>query len=157
MNEETEAVVSVAEMARRVFLSRNRFYQLMGTAFPYPLYDIRTRRPFYPEDLQEVCLDVRRRNCGVDGRPVLFYTKGHRPAVKKKRVTASPSSKKTNRFDWIIDGLSALGLGTVAHDQVVAAVNATHPNGTSNVDQQDVLRAVFLQIKRQDSGDNVGR
>lgn len=157
MNKESKAVVSVAEMARMVGLSRQRFYQLMGTTFPSPLYDTRTRRPFYPEELQRSCLDVRRRNCGVDGRPVLFYTKGHQPAVKKKRATASPSSKKTNRFDWIVDGLAALGLGSIPHEKIVAAVNATHPNGTSNVDQQDVLRAVFLQIKRQDSGDNVGR
>ncbi|GAB5517605.1 hypothetical protein [Rhodopirellula baltica] len=85
MNNETKAVVSVAEMARMVGLSRQRFYQVMGTTFPSPLYDTRTRRPFYPEDLQKVCLNVRRSNCGADGRPVMFYAKGHRPAVKKPR------------------------------------------------------------------------
>ena len=31
---QTKAVVSVAEMARMVGLSRARFYQLVGTTFP---------------------------------------------------------------------------------------------------------------------------
>lgn len=71
---QTKAIVSVAEMARMVGFSRARFYQLIqaGT-FPSPVYDIHTRRPTYTEDQQLVCLDVRRRNCGIDGRPVLFY------------------------------------------------------------------------------------
>lgn len=67
--------VSIAEMAKMVGLSRGRFYQLVGTTFPPPIYDVRTRRPFYPPDLQAVCLEVRRRNFGIDGRPVLFYAR----------------------------------------------------------------------------------
>ena len=60
MNEQTKSVVSVAEMARMVGLSRQRFYQLLGGTFPYPLYDIATRRPFYTEEMQQVCLEVRK-------------------------------------------------------------------------------------------------
>ena len=71
--EKTKAVVSKSEMARMVGLSPARFAQLVGTTFPWPLYDIKSRRPFYTEELQEVCLSVRKRNCGVDGKPVLFY------------------------------------------------------------------------------------
>ena len=69
---EKEAV-SVAEMARMVALSRARFYQLVGSTFPHPVYDINTRRPLYTRELQGICMEVRRRNCGIDGRPVLFY------------------------------------------------------------------------------------
>ena len=76
--QQPKAVVSVAEMSRMVGLSRARFYQLIGTTFPPPLYTEATRRPFYDEALQSVCLEVRRRNCGVDGKPVLFYAR--RPA-----------------------------------------------------------------------------
>ena len=46
------AVGSVSEMARMVGLSRQRFYQLQGTAFPEPLRDSGTNRPFYDEELQ---------------------------------------------------------------------------------------------------------
>jgi len=44
-----KSIVSISGMARMVGLSRARFYQLVGTTFPWPLYDIATRRPFYGE------------------------------------------------------------------------------------------------------------
>ena len=69
---ETKAAVTVAEMARMVGLSRSRFYQLIGTSFPQPARQPGTNRPIYTEALQKICLEVRRRNCGIDGQPVLF-------------------------------------------------------------------------------------
>ena len=44
------SMVSVSEMARQCGLSRARFYQLMGTTFPRPVYDVATRRPFTPRN-----------------------------------------------------------------------------------------------------------
>ena len=70
----TKAVVSISEMARMVGPDPAVvFTSLIGTTFPWPLYYVSTRRPFYDELLQKSCLEVRRRNCGIDGRPVLFY------------------------------------------------------------------------------------
>ncbi len=40
--------------------------------FPPPVYDIATRRPHYIEELQQVCLSVKEKNCGINGRVVLF-------------------------------------------------------------------------------------
>jgi hypothetical protein len=149
--DKTKAVVSIAEMARMVGLSRARFYQLMGTTFPHPLYSVATRRPFYPEDLQLVCMDVRRRNCGIDGKPVLFYA---------GRVSAPTKKTKPVRDDQhadLVEGLKALGLTAVTASQVSEAVKALYPTGVSAVSPGEVLRAVFLRIKRQDRADNVGR
>jgi hypothetical protein len=57
----SKTVVSVAEMARMVGLSRARFYQLVGEGiFPSPLYSVHTRRPFFSEEMQAICLEVRR-------------------------------------------------------------------------------------------------
>ena len=72
MNIETKAAVTVAEMSRMCGLSRARFYQLIGNTFPWPVYDVATRRPFYDEEAQRMCLEVRRRNCGVDGDRFCF-------------------------------------------------------------------------------------
>ena len=48
-----QTVVSVAGMAKLVGLSRQRFHQLMTEGvFPSPVYDIRTRRPHYTEEMQ---------------------------------------------------------------------------------------------------------
>src|ERR1700709_23369 len=79
MGFETKEAVSVAEMARIVGLSRARVFQLIWCgAFPFPVYDVETRRPFYDEESQKVCLEVRRRNCGCNGKPILFYAR-HAP------------------------------------------------------------------------------
>ena len=52
--EKTKAVVSISEMARMVGLSRSRFHQLIGTTFPWPLYDVKSRRPFYTENFRSL-------------------------------------------------------------------------------------------------------
>ena len=51
------------------------FTNFDGHAFPEPSRDDETGRPFYDEEQQVVCLEVRRRNCGVDGKPILFYAR----------------------------------------------------------------------------------
>jgi hypothetical protein len=155
MSSESKAVVSVAQMARMVGLSRQRFYQLLGSCFPYPLYHVTTRRPFYPADLQQVCLEVRKRNCGIDGKPVLFYCTGHRPTAQKPVGRRKPRAK-SKKYAGLIEGLTALGL-FVSQNQVVEAVNRVFPDGVDCKDQGEVLKAVFLHLKRQDSGDNLGR
>ena len=154
---ECKSVVSVAEMARMVGLSRGRFYQLVGSAFPHPVYDIKTRRPYFTEELQQICLDVKRRNCGIDGRPVLFYAR--RPTItttkpSRKRTQAAP---KVNDHADLIEGLRSLGMLAVAQAQVEAAVKEIYPSGIAGVSQGDVLRAVFLHLRRRDRGDNAGR
>ena len=74
----SKTVVSVAEMARMTGLSRARFYQLVNDGiFPSPVYDVHTRRPLYSEEMQQVCMEVRKRNCGVNGKPILFYSPRH--------------------------------------------------------------------------------
>ena len=121
---ETKAVVTVSEMARMCGLSRSRFYQLIGTTFPAPLMD-KKKRPFYSEELQAVCLEVRRRNCGIDGKPILFYARRIGPAV-----TAADIAK---------------------------ALKEIFPSGVENEDDGEILRAVFLHLKRKNWADKVGR
>jgi hypothetical protein len=142
---QTKAVVSVAEMARMVGLSRARFYQLVNDGvFPSPLYRIETRRPFFDQQMQELCLEVRRRNCGLNGRPVLFYAR--RLGTPTTKVKTTPP-KNSHKHADLIEGLRALGLTTVTVAQVEAALQQTFPNGKWRV---------FLHLKRQDSSDNVG-
>lgn len=154
---QTKAAVSVAEIARMVGLSRARFYQLLGTTFPWPLYDVASRRPFYDEELQAVCLDVRRRNCGIDGKPVLFYARrplaAPVPGRKPKKAAAASDDKHTG----LIDGLKGLGLAGVTAAQVAGAVKELYPNGVPETANGEVLRAVFLHLRRQNTSDNVRR
>lgn len=153
---ETKAAVSVSEMAKMVGLSRQRFAQLQGTTFPWPLYDVATRRPFYPEDLQKVCLEVRRRNWGIDGRPLLFYA----PRLPTTSTTTAPERKKVvmkknKNVTALVDGLNALGLTTATAAQVESITKELFPRGTAGIDQGEVLRAVFLHIRSKNTAEKV--
>ena len=98
MSVEIKQAVTVSEMARMCGLSRARFYQLIGTAFPYPVYSVSTRRPFFDQELQKVCLEVRRRNCGIDGKPILFYSRRlDLPAPKKQIRPCGPLRPRGRR------------------------------------------------------------
>lgn len=154
----TKSVVSITEMARMVGLSRARFYQLVrkGT-FPTADRELLSQRPCYGEEKQRQILDARRRNCGIDGTPVLFYSR--RIDAGQKR-TPSPSPKKSKeavpRYRDIMDGLAALNV-TASAAQVETLLKELFPDGIEGLDLGEVIRSVFLQIQRQNSGDRVGR
>jgi hypothetical protein len=158
MIEQTKAVVTVAEMARMLGLSRARLYQLTKAGvFPPPVYQVSNHRPIYVEGLQTLCLEVRRRNCGINGKPVLFYAKGHRllGRVKPTRKAAA-KPKVTSRYADLMEAFRSLGL-VARPEQVEAAVKHLYPSGVDGVDQAEVIKTVFLYMKRQDRGDSVGR
>jgi DNA-binding transcriptional MerR regulator len=153
MNEQLKHAVTVAEMARMVGLSRSRFYQLIGKAMPEPSRD-EAGRPFYNEEQQRKILDVRRRNCGIDGKPILFYAA--RNSVPSSPKRPSRSKRSDDQHVEIVEGIRTLGL-TVNVTQVDAAIKELFPAGLNGVDPGEVVRAVFLSIKRRNSSDNVGR
>ena len=147
-----KTVVSVAEISRIIGLSRARFYQLMNEGvFPSPLYDVATRRPFFNEEMQAICMEVRRRNCGVNGKPILFYAARHPLGVKStpvKKPKAEPKSK--SQYTDLLAGLRSLGLEITAA-QVEPVVNELFPTGIQNLDSGEVIRSVFLRMKRHNT------
>jgi hypothetical protein len=146
MNVETKAFVTLTEMAKMLGLSRARLYQLLGTAFPWPIYDVSTKRPFYDEELQKVCLEVRRRNCGIDGKPIMFYCKRVNMLTPKR--IPKVADKSGYKCIQLLDGLRALGL-QVASAQAVAAAKELFPGGVDGIDQGEVVRKIFIHLKRQ--------
>ena len=152
VNEPTKVAVSVADMARMVGLSRARFYQLMGGGvFPRPERQAETGRPYYSEDQQKAVLDVRRRNCGVNGQAVLFYARrlpnGLTPTKPRRAKSMPIPTPKVEPNADLLDALQALGLSGVKSLQVEKAVGVIFPNGTVGVEQGEVVRAVFLRLK----------
>ena len=147
--------VSVAEMARMIGLSRARFYQLIGSTFPPPIYDVETRRPYYSSDLQAKCLDVRHRNCGIDGKPVLFYARRMGIAPSRPRPSQRKTAVVNDQHRDLTEGLKSLGLVDVTAAQVGATVKQLYPCGVKDVDEGEVLRSVFLAIQRRDTADNL--
>ena len=145
-----KAGLSVSDMARRCGLSRSRFHQLIGTAFPFPIYDVTSRRPFYPPDLQEVCLEVRRRNFGINGKAVLFYSPRQQIRTSvPKRATKKAAAPASNQHDDLLEGLRSLGLVTITAAQVGTAIKELYPAGVNGTDQGEVLRSLFLHVRAQ--------
>lgn len=147
MIETPKVAVTVAEMARICGLGRSRFYQLIGTTFPFPVYNVSSRRPFYTQEMQQICLEVRRRSCGIDGKPVLFYAKpiNRNPSTKKTTSKVVPVQGHAD----LIEGLKALGMNANAA-QVNEAINTLYPNGLNGVDSSSTLRAVFIHLQSKE-------
>ena len=144
-----QAVVSLSGMARLVGLSRQRFHQLMTQGvFPPPVYDVQSRRPHYTEEMQTICMAVREKNVGINGRVVLFYSRRPDLPVPKKQISRQRSTPLP-KHSSLIDGLRGLGLATVTEQQVEAAVKELYPNGTAGVGEAEVLRAVFVHVMRR--------
>jgi hypothetical protein len=152
-----KVAVTVAEMARMIGLSRARFYQLLGTTFPFPVHDVVTRRPFYTEEQQRICMEVRRRNSGIDGRPILFYScRPTVPVSSRKRRAKTATDNNGPGHASIIEALRGLGLA-VTKDQVAAVLKSAFPTGIEGIEEGEVIRRLFLEIRRQNSADNVRR
>ena len=136
----TKAVATVRDVARMVGLSPARFYQLQRSGvFPWPLYDLITRRPHYTEEQQRQCLEVRRRNCGINGRPVLFYARRVGGPIATRPRSATKSANATAAMhDDLVDGLKALGLASVTAEQVGSAARVLFPAGTAGIDSEGV-------------------
>lgn len=153
-----KAAVSIKEMAAACGLSRQRFAQLVKAGvFPAPLRDEASGRPYYAPELQEVCLGVRRRNLGINGKVVMFYSVRTPipPQVPRRKPTAK--GVVSDPHADILDGLHGLGLTTAAAGQVGEVLAHLYPTGSDGIDAGQVLRAVFLHLRSNNSADKVGR
>lgn len=165
---------SVGELCSMLSLSKRRFYELQKAGvFPFPTaYLLRSRRPIYFADAIRACLEVRRRNVGLNGQVVLFYAarshQGPAPRAAAPRASAvAPSRARSasanalasqppsQHAEWI-DALAALGVEASAA-QVAAAVREAYPSGTAGAEDGEVVRRLYQQIRARNRADNVQR
>ena len=71
-----------------------------------------------------------------------------------KKSKAEPKQK--SQYLDLLDGLRSLGLEITAA-QVEPVVTELFPSGIQNLECGEVIRGVFLRMKRQNSTDKVGR
>ena len=101
-----KSICTVTELAKKLGLSRARFYQLQKTGvFPAPVYCLYTKRPFYPMNVQGKCLEIRKTGIGHNGRPIIFYS-------KRDGVTAKPRSCTEQKYIELSEILKQMGLKT---------------------------------------------
>ena len=57
----------------------------------------------------------------------------------------------------LLEGVRSLGLASVTAADIAKALKELYPSGVENQDGGEILRAVFLHLKRKNTADNVGR
>jgi hypothetical protein len=108
-------------LAKKLNLSRARFYQLQEKGiFPYPIYCIQTKRPFYPAHLQKKCMDIRKNGIGLDGHPIFFNT-------SRKAKTSRASKEVEPQYKEVSHILKQMGLN-VSPEDVKNAAHVVYPS-----------------------------
>ena len=145
-------ICSVRELAEDILgLSRSQFYNLQKHGvFPFPVYDIRTRRPYYPIALQKICIHIRRTNIGYNNLPVLFYSIRKRKSESSQmRSSAKASEQSAQQGDSeLVETLQRMGLGKVTVVQVRSAISQLYPKGLPQ-EQGVVLRDLFRFLRQR--------
>ena len=139
----TKQVVSITEMTQMLQLSRARFYQLLDAGFfPKPIYDERSKRPYYDIELQQKCVECRQSGVGIDGSFMLFYS-----PRKKENVSHLKREKVDPVVKEMTETLQEMGLETTAK-QVQQGLSEIYPNGVGDVEQGVVIRELFRHLKQ---------
>jgi len=134
-------IISIGDMAKALGHSRARFYQLQkAMVYPPPLYDIRTRRPFYDAHLQQICHEIRASGIGFNGRYILFYS-------PRKNNSDKPTRKTDSKNRELVMTLNNMGL-SVNHGEVAQAVKELYPQGFESQDTGVVIRELFRFFKK---------
>lgn len=149
MNEELPERESMSGMAKRLKMSRQRLYQLLGTVFPSPCQD-QDGRPFFDREQQRRILDCHRNNRGMDGRTVFFRPRQERQEQPKANRTAPQPSKK---HQDLLQTVRAMGLSQATAANLEEAIRDLFPSGIPEV-TPEVVKAVYLGLHSRLSGDN---
>lgn len=151
--ESKRAAISVSEMAAMCGLSRSRFYDLMQAGlFPKPVQETPMKRPVYVRDLIDKCLEIRRTGVGLDGKIVVFNRMRTQRTAQRKPLSRPPQAVLVSQDSpnaGVIAGLKSLGLSDANESQVGPIVRELFPNGRDGHDLVEIVRAVFLRLKKQ--------
>ena len=139
----SKPIVSISEMAQILQLSRARFYQLLNMGFlPQPIYDVRSKRPYYNNELQQKCLECRQSGIGVNGSYMLFYSpRTNENNINKGRKKIDPQAKE------LVETLESMGLD-ITVKQVQQGLIEVYPDGIDGIEQGLVVRELFRHFKK---------
>ena len=161
-NNSIPEILSITQMANLLDLSRSRFYQLTSEGiFLPPIYSTSNKRPYFTAEIAQRNIAVKRHNLGVNGKICLFYSsRNNSPSFTHKKKSGKnklQNNTTEDKYEDLRQGLGALGLSNISDGQIESALKKSFPQGTENIPEGEILRAVFLSIKRQNSTDNVNR
>ncbi len=134
--------MSIAETARLIKMSRSRFHQLIGSVFPEPRRDA-NGRPYFDREQQMLVVEIRLRNTGINGQPILFRATGSRTSSAPRRPKATSRTEQDHRD--VLLAVRELGLTQATSKDVDECVRSLFPDGQWP-DHGDLIRRVFLSL-----------
>ena len=112
-----------------------------------PVYHVRTHRPIYTAELQQICQRVKATNVGLNGEYYAFNARRKNNLQQpKSRRSAKANGRRTGKFAELTEALGELGLETT-DSQIQKAIDQLYPSGFENCDGV-VIRRVFQHIRR---------
>ncbi len=148
--------INMSNMAKTLNLSRSRLYQLIDQGILLkPVYLSANKRPVYTREMAMRNIEVKDSNVGVNGEVIMFYTARipTTPTKSKKTINNSTNQKTVspNKHADLIDALESLGLEEINISQIDSAIYKCFPDGTENINADDILTEVFRYLKCQNS------
>ena len=137
----------ITDMAKKVGLSRIRFYQLRKEGvFPEPDYSSSTNRSFYTLKTQQRCLEIRKTGIGLNGKRIYFNT----PRQNKTKKSRTSRNRQNTRYEKLAAILRQWRWDVTSID-VETVVNDIYPEGLQqHPDDGRVLRDVIDYYKKKD-------
>ncbi len=145
--------VSVKEMAQIVGLSRSRFNQLIGTAFPKPKYI--GKRPYYDQEDQEICLTIKERRIGINGEPIMFQQRNNNSAEQPKQRTVIGKKPKQMKFESFFKKVKAFGSPGISEETIKQIIGELCPSGRIDFDDDQLFRSVLGRLAEKSMGKTV--
>jgi predicted DNA-binding transcriptional regulator AlpA len=136
-----KSVCSITAMAKKLILSRSRFYDLLNQGvFPKPVNCPGSNHLFYTLELQQQCLQVKQTGIGINGKPVLFYSPRKHKAGKNKCAEDTNPDYFAMRLLGLLKNMGA----TLKISQLRAILKRMYPDGFPEwpIDQTE-LRKIF--------------
>jgi hypothetical protein len=134
-----KSICSAAAMAKKLSLSRSRFYDLLDKGiFPKAVNCPDTDHKFYTLELQQQCFEVKQTGIGVNGQPVLFYLpRKHRTGREKLDEDAG-----LDCFSMKLFGLLKNMGANLGRTQLRAILKTMYPDGVPEwpVNQEDLKK-----------------
>jgi len=127
--------------------------------FLKPVYSLNKKRPHFTREMVLRNLSAKKNNVGINDSVVVFYSSNIFSSQKKDKSTRVKTKvkKPQNEYSELKEGLESLGLSDITDSKIGSALARCFPDGTVNIDEDEVLTTIFRHIKCQNSSDNVGR
>ncbi len=150
------AYINMSNMAKLLNLSRSRLYQLIDQGILLkPVYLSNNKRPAYTKEMAMRNIEVKNSNVGINKKIIMFYSiRTPTTTMKPKKTIMKSKEQQTTSSDKhadLIDALESLGLENITSSLIDSAIHKCFPDGTKNIDSDEILTTVFRYFNCQNS------